>query len=133
MLWRIEIARGALALATGRRQTAAEAHAAAVATVETLAGSIPSQHRQSFRAAARALIPGGRVRTGAAAPGPGGLTAREREVATLVARGCSNREIAAALYVGERTVETHVSNIMAKLGCEGRARIAAWAVQQGLG
>lgn len=112
---------------------AAEAHAAAVATVETLAQSIPSEHRQSFRATARALIPCGRVRMGATAPGPGGLTAREREVATLVARGCSNREIAAALYVGERTVETHVSNIMAKLSCDGRARIAAWAVQQGLG
>ena len=133
MLWRIEIARGALALAMGHRQAAADAHAAAVATVETLAQSIPSEHRQSFRVAAHALIPGGRVRTGASAPGPGGLTARECEVAALVARGCSNREIAAALYVGERTVETHVSNIMAKLGCDGRARIAAWAARQGLG
>ena len=69
----------------------------------------------------------------AAKEAAGGLTAREREVAALVARGRSNREIAAALSVGERTVATHVSNILGKLDLTSRAQIAAWAVERGLG
>jgi non-specific serine/threonine protein kinase len=62
----------------------------------------------------------------------GGLTAREREVAALVAQGKTNREIAAALTLSERTVEVHVSNILGKLSFSSRAQIAAWAVDQGL-
>ncbi|HEU0000735.1 MAG TPA: AAA family ATPase [Ktedonobacteraceae bacterium] len=61
-----------------------------------------------------------------------GLSAREREVAALVARGKSNREIATALVVSERTAEAHVSNILGKLGFTTRAQIAAWAVEKGL-
>jgi non-specific serine/threonine protein kinase len=60
------------------------------------------------------------------------LTAREQETALLVAQGKSNREIADTLVVGERTVETHVSNALSKLGFTSRAQIAAWAVEQGL-
>ncbi len=62
----------------------------------------------------------------------GGLSAREREVAALVAQGKSNREIAASLVVSERTAEAHVSNILGKLGFTTRAQIAAWAVEKGL-
>ena len=62
----------------------------------------------------------------------GGLTPREREVARRVAYGNSNLEIADALVVAERTVETHVSNIMGKLSVHSRAQIAAWAVTKGL-
>jgi DNA-binding CsgD family transcriptional regulator/Tfp pilus assembly protein PilF len=62
----------------------------------------------------------------------GGLSAREREVAALVAQGKSNREIAACLVVSERTAEAHVSNILGKLGFTTRAQIAAWAVEKGL-
>lgn len=62
----------------------------------------------------------------------GGLSAREREVAALVARGKSNREIATALVVSERTAEAHVSNILGKLGFTTRAQIAAWAIEKGL-
>ncbi len=62
----------------------------------------------------------------------GGLSAREREVAALVAQGKSNREIAASLVVSERTAEAHVSNILGKLGFSTRAQIAAWAVEKGL-
>jgi predicted ATPase/DNA-binding CsgD family transcriptional regulator/transcriptional regulator with XRE-family HTH domain len=61
-----------------------------------------------------------------------GLTAREREVAILIAQGLSNREIAAALVVGIKTVEAHISRVLAKLGFSSRARIAAWAVEHGL-
>jgi DNA-binding CsgD family transcriptional regulator len=62
----------------------------------------------------------------------GGLTTREREVAALIAQGHSNRAIAAALVITERTAERHVANIMAKLGFTSRVQIAAWAVQKGL-
>jgi DNA-binding CsgD family transcriptional regulator len=62
----------------------------------------------------------------------GGLTARERQVATLIAQAHSNRAIAAALVITERTAERHVANIMAKLGFTSRVQIAAWAVQKGL-
>jgi DNA-binding CsgD family transcriptional regulator len=53
-----------------------------------------------------------------------GLTAAERRVAALVAEGRTNREVAAALFVGERTVETHLSHAYAKLGVRSRAELA---------
>jgi DNA-binding CsgD family transcriptional regulator len=60
------------------------------------------------------------------------LTRREREVAALIARGASNRAIAQALFLSEKTVETHVSNILGKLAFTSRAQVAAYAVEQGL-
>jgi predicted ATPase/DNA-binding CsgD family transcriptional regulator len=62
----------------------------------------------------------------------GGLTAREREVARLVAQGQSNRAIAAELVVGVSTVEAHIAHIFTKLGFSSRTQIAAWAVDKGL-
>lgn len=60
-----------------------------------------------------------------------GLTPREREVAELLAEGRSNRDIATQLVLSERTVETHVANVLAKLGLSGRAQVAAWVVRHG--
>ncbi|HVV10314.1 ATP-binding protein [Amycolatopsis sp.] len=60
---------------------------------------------------------------------PGGLTRREREIAELVADGLSNRAIAARLVIAQRTAETHVENILAKLGFTSRAQIAAWLAE----
>jgi predicted ATPase/DNA-binding NarL/FixJ family response regulator len=60
------------------------------------------------------------------------LTARERKVAELIARGHSNRQIAAELVISERTVHAHVRNILDKLEFESRAQVAAWTVQEGL-
>ena len=60
------------------------------------------------------------------------LSPREREVAALVAGGASNREIAEALFISERTAETHVQNILAKLGVHSRTQIVAWAAGQGI-
>lgn len=60
------------------------------------------------------------------------LTPREQEVAALIARGLTNREIAAVLVITERTAETHVQNILNKLGFDSRAQIAAWAVEHEL-
>jgi predicted ATPase/DNA-binding CsgD family transcriptional regulator/DNA-binding XRE family transcriptional regulator len=60
------------------------------------------------------------------------LTAREEEVARLVARGLTNRQIAEHLFIAEGTAERHVGNILAKLDVHTRSRIAAWTVEQGL-
>ena len=61
------------------------------------------------------------------------LTAREREVAALVAAGLSNRQIAAQMVISVRTVETHVQHIMVKLGFTARTQIAAWAAAEAAG
>ena len=60
------------------------------------------------------------------------LTERETEVLRLVARGCSNKEIAQALFIGEKTVKTHVSNLLAKLDVSSRTQAALYAVRIGL-
>lgn len=60
------------------------------------------------------------------------LTSREREVAVLVGRGLTNRQISSELSVSERTVHNHVSNILSKLGLRSRAQIAVWAAQRRL-
>lgn len=61
------------------------------------------------------------------------LTARELEVADLIARGLTNRQIALRLVIAERTVDKHVGNILAKFGFASRAQIAAWAATERLG
>lgn len=73
---------------------------------------------------------------GAAAGGAGPnrrphLTGREAEVLDLIARGRSNREIAKALTVSEKTVKTHVSSVLMKLGVADRTQAALWAVRHG--
>jgi predicted ATPase/DNA-binding CsgD family transcriptional regulator/transcriptional regulator with XRE-family HTH domain len=62
----------------------------------------------------------------------GGLTERERQVAALIAQGATNRAIAEALVISERTVERHVANIFAKLDLGSRTQIATLAVEEGL-
>ncbi|GAA2880702.1 response regulator transcription factor [Streptosporangium fragile] len=78
------------------------------------------------------------------APGPGlssgaspasrvaPLTDRERQVLALIASGRSNREIARELAVAEKTVKTHVSNVLMKLGVQDRTQAALYAVRNGL-
>ncbi len=57
---------------------------------------------------------------------PTGLTRREQEIAALIAEGLTNREIAARLVISQRTVESHIEHILAKLGFTTRTHIAAW-------
>jgi DNA-binding NarL/FixJ family response regulator len=57
---------------------------------------------------------------------------REHEVAIQIALGKTNREIADELIVSERTIETHVSHILSKLGFAARAQVAAWVKEQRL-
>lgn len=63
---------------------------------------------------------------------PGVLTEREQEVLCLLGRGLSNREIASSLNIGEKTVKTHVSNILSKLGVLSRTQAALYAARMGL-
>ncbi len=72
------------------------------------------------------------VEPDAAPADPFGLTAREREVLTLVAAGHTNRRIADALFISESTAGVHVSNILGKLGVASRTEAAAVAVRLGL-
>ncbi|WP_406454995.1 response regulator transcription factor [Streptomyces sp. NBC_00876] len=72
-----------------------------------------------------------RVRT-PAAPGNEALSAREREVLALVAKGTSNREIAAVLFISEATVKTHLTHVFAKLGAKDRAAAVAVAYDRGI-
>ncbi|MBO0805575.1 MAG: response regulator transcription factor, partial [Nocardiopsaceae bacterium] len=60
-----------------------------------------------------------------------GLTGREREVLRLLARGASNREIGAELFITPKTASVHVSNILAKLGAASRTEAAAIAFREG--
>jgi DNA-binding NarL/FixJ family response regulator len=69
---------------------------------------------------------------GDARPGDTALTAREREVLTELARGRTNREIARTLSLAEKTVKTHVSAILGKLGVQDRTQAALHAVRAGL-
>ncbi|QDY75234.1 response regulator [Streptomyces qinzhouensis] len=69
---------------------------------------------------------------GPAAPGSEALSGREREVLALVARGTSNREIAAKLFISEATVKTHLTHIYGKLGVKDRAAAVAAGYDRGI-
>jgi DNA-binding NarL/FixJ family response regulator len=64
---------------------------------------------------------------------PAGLTARQREVAALIARGYTNKQIATELVLEPGTVANHVAAILDRLGFRSRSQIAVWAAERGLG
>ena len=67
-----------------------------------------------------------------AAPGAGKLSARERQLVTLVAQGHTNAQIAAQLYISVRTVTSHLDRIRDKTGCRRRADLTRLALTTGL-
>jgi DNA-binding CsgD family transcriptional regulator len=73
-----------------------------------------------------------RLASGGGRVASGELTARERDVAMLVAQGLSNGEIGRKLFISTKTASVHVSNILAKLHMTSRSQIAAWASSEGL-
>jgi predicted ATPase/DNA-binding CsgD family transcriptional regulator len=110
-------------------------HEAAYATAGRLLGQAAFA---AELAKGRALSPSGRIgaaleEPAKAVPASGAedrgirLTAREAEVATLVADGLSNKEIAGRMVISPRTAETHIQHIMDKLGFTARSQIAAWS------
>ena len=135
LLWRFDLTLGKLAHSQRRYEEAERRFTDTQETLEELASGLADEAlQQHFLQQAHALFPHARQ------PSPlrqtkrsfEGLTLREREVAALIARGKSNREIADALVVVPRTVETHVSSILSKLGFTSRAQIAVWAAEKGL-
>ena len=76
--------------------------------------------------------PGAGAGPGPGGKPPGGLTAREAEVLTLLAAGLSNTEIAHRLYLSRATVKTHINRIFAKTGARDRAQAVRYAYQHGL-
>jgi non-specific serine/threonine protein kinase len=128
--WRALAALGRAWRAQRRFDAADQAFDAARALIEALANEAPAGDlRDHFRQAALADLPDRHpaAQRRAAKRRFGGLTAREREIAMLVGEGQSNRAIAETLVLSERTVETHVSHILAKLGLKTRAAVVAWA------
>jgi predicted ATPase/DNA-binding CsgD family transcriptional regulator len=135
MRWRICVALGNLYQAQGRNTEAEQAFATARSLIEELAATIADEPlRDNFLQRATAMLSHTLPLSSkqAAKQNFGGLTAREREVAILIAQGKSNQIIADILVVTKRTVETHIGNIMFKLGCTSRTQIAVWAVETGL-
>lgn len=135
MHWRICLALGRLYQTEGRKTEAEHEFATARTLIEELATSIEDEQLQeSFLRLATAMLPHAQSPSPrqAAKQAYGGLTAREREIAALIAQDKFNREIAEILVLSERTIETHVSNILSKLGFTSRRQIATWAIQKGL-
>src|SRR5712692_5877889 len=133
--WRMCIALGNLYQAQGRNAEAEQAFATARTLIEELAATIADEPLyNNFLQQATAMLPHTRPLSPkqAAKQAFEGLTAREREIAALIAQGKFNREIADVLVLSERTIETHVSNIMFKLSLTSRRQIANWAIERGL-
>jgi DNA-binding CsgD family transcriptional regulator len=135
LLWQIHRSLGWLYKKQKNTEKMEREFARARQVLHTLAANIQEEQlRASFLHAAFETLPKERTlsRRQSEAEQFGGLTSREREVARFLSQGKSNREIAEALVLSERTVENHVGNILTKLGFDSRAQIAVWAVEKGL-
>jgi predicted ATPase/DNA-binding CsgD family transcriptional regulator len=135
LLWEIHRSLGRVHQRLKHADRAENEFATAREIVQSLATTIDdSAARDRYTRAALETLPKARSLSPRRAEADkfGGLTAREREVARLLAQGRSNREIAANLVLSERTVENYVGNILSKLAFDSRSQIAVWAVQKGL-
>ena len=142
LLWRLYALQAELSRVRGDHGTPNEAIAAAQRIIETIATDVRESRMPDAQAVAERFVvratelfpfparddmsrTDGTVFVRSAGPR---LTAREQEVAGLVAEGRSNREISEILVLSERTAERHVANIMNKLGCHTRTQIATWYI-----
>lgn len=135
LLWRIQASLAGVYLSQRRRaQAEASLQEARQIIVDLAAGLTAESLQRSFQQKAKKRLPTLPPLSArrAAKRAFDGLTRRERQVAALIAQGKSNREIAEALVVSERTAATHVGNILNKLGFASRTQVAAWAVEKGL-
>jgi predicted ATPase/DNA-binding CsgD family transcriptional regulator/DNA-binding transcriptional regulator YiaG len=115
---RIERARRTLGpIATTRAWEAGQAMSLEFAIAEALDPAPPARLRHTGRGARNSGLV---------------LTPRQCEVATLVARGCTNREMARQLVITERTAETHLERIFTKLDLHSRSQLACWVLEHGL-
>ncbi|MDQ6675440.1 MAG: LuxR C-terminal-related transcriptional regulator [Chloroflexota bacterium] len=132
-LWQVHRALARLHLTRQAHDAAFAELEQARAHIDALATTLGPELHAAMIEHAQALLPHEPAAAArrAEAQRAGGLSVREREVAKQVALGRSNREIAEALIVGDRTVETHVSSILSKLGLKSRRQIATWLAQQG--
>jgi DNA-binding NarL/FixJ family response regulator len=120
-------------LVRGAVEAGASGYVLKDADTDELAAAVRAAHRGELQldpAVARRLLSslGAASRSEAEAD----LTTREVEVLRLVGAGAANKEIAARLGISERTVRTHVSHILGKLGLASRTQAALWAVREGL-
>ncbi|MHB8489997.1 MAG: response regulator [Candidatus Dormibacteria bacterium] len=98
---------------------------------EALADGIRDVH--AGRPALHPLVATRLMRRGRSpSPGHSDLTARERDVLRLVVEGLANKQIAQRLGIGEKTIKTHVSRVLAKLGVADRTQAAVLAIREGL-
>jgi DNA-binding CsgD family transcriptional regulator len=131
LIWQIQATLARVYRQLGREAQAGEVLASASATVVALTATIDDLAlREQFVVAARTALhgpalPAARRRTADSTR----FTPRERDVMALIARGMSNRAIAEALVISQKTVEGHVSSILGKLGFASRAQVAAYAAQ----
>jgi len=120
------------AFAEGSALPVEQAIADALSTGDAVPRRVPttSNTTGTASAAAGAGPPAAPVPSSPPAAGP--LTPRERQVAALLGRGLTNRQVADELVLSERTVEGHVANVLNRLGFSSRSQIAAWAVRHSL-
>jgi DNA-binding NarL/FixJ family response regulator len=93
----------------------------------------PRVHDMLLQAATAPQKPGAAEAPGAAGPPPDGLTQREVEILSLIARGLTNPEIAAQLFLSSHTIKTHINRIFAKTGSRDRAAAIGYAHRHHLG
>jgi len=136
LLWRVEALQGSIHLGQRRRLEARRSFETARSIATALVAELDEPKLvAALRAGLDMLAPASPAPTAAQAAKAayGGLTRRERDTAALIVQGKSNRAIARALGIAERTVEGYVAAALAKLGFSSRAQLAVWAAEQGLG
>lgn len=136
LLWRILFAQARLARAQGKDEQAEAHFESGQALLDSLLmdlnivdSTLPHHLREG---AERIIRPGKNSARALVRNRFDGLTPRERDIAALITQGKSNKEIAEALALSNRTVEAHISKVLSKLNFSSRSQIAVWAVEKGL-